>query len=119
MVVASLLLRQGIQCNPSVALDFFAAKRTSSDNNEVKIQRVSSRSYYYCCLVVGPSQIRYVCYFDYSLDHVIQYRPALHLASLEIPIAPKLLKDSIKPVFTVSIIQVLHHSFIISLVESI
>ena len=46
MVVASLLLRQGIQCKPSVALDFFAAKRTSSDNegddNKVKIQRVSS-----------------------------------------------------------------------------
>lgn len=46
MVVASLLLRQGIQCQPSIALDFFAAKRTSSDNegdeNKVKIQRVSS-----------------------------------------------------------------------------
>lgn len=116
MVVASLLLRQGIQCEPSIALDFFAAKRTSSDNdgeeNKVKIQRVSS------IIIIllsysGPSQIRYVCYYDYLLDHILQYRPALHLVSLEVPIRAKQLKDAMKPVFTVSIIRVTNFTVIL------
>lgn len=49
MIIACLLLRQGIQCDPAVALDFFAAKRTSSDvkpgdegKMKMKLQRVSS-----------------------------------------------------------------------------
>lgn len=121
MVVASLLLRQGIQCKPNIALDFFAAKRTSTDghgeDNKVKIQRVSSR-YCFPMLYVGPSQIRYVCYYDYLLDHVLQYRPALHLTSLEIPIRKQQLKDGIKPIFTVSIIRVCLIGYI-SPVESV
>ena len=48
MIIACLLLRQGIQCDPAVALDFFASKRTSSDARQaeegrMKLQRVSSR----------------------------------------------------------------------------
>ena len=57
-------------------------------------------------LIIGPSQIRYVCYYDYYLDHSIQYHPALHLSSIEIPVRIKQLKDSMKPIFTVSIIRV-------------
>ena len=38
MVVACLLLRQGIQCDPAVALDFFAAKR-----KDARAARTSSR----------------------------------------------------------------------------
>ena len=33
---------------------------------------------------VGPSQIRYVCYYDYLLDHLNQPRDVIGLTAIEL-----------------------------------
>ena len=46
-----------------------------------------------CAFSVGPSQIRYVCYYDYCLDHVMTKRPSIHLSAVEIPASENEGKD--------------------------
>lgn len=56
---------------------------------------------------VGPSQIRYVCYYDYCLDHVMARRPPVHLLTVEVPVSKREWNDSNKSLrFQVKIVRV-------------
>lgn len=92
MIISCLLLQQGLTDSPEEALRLFARMRTSPGESEsstesskketVKIQRVSCNEYANG-FIIAPSQIRYVFYYDFVLQHQMPTSIPIHLTRVE------------------------------------
>lgn len=86
MIVSCLLLKVGVQIRPADALELFAARRTTTNKNKhIKEQRVSSNNHRLSSLI-GPSQNRYVFYYNYVLENGMPPRKPLVLKGIIVPV---------------------------------